>query len=1053
MSVLSRLPFALAQPDSLDRPRAVVWLLAVASLIALPGLGQSAGDLAIPTYPVGLVTGELLVQAELGATATPATLYLDGEAVCEMTTSQTSCTVDLGPDPHVHLLELVRPAASGRDVERAFRWINRPGQEAELRLQLSPADASGQCKARVFTNHPQRQRPVVLEVLLNGNPLPFGSDGAAAVPCPTDDASHILVASGIFPDGRRVEDVRLIGGYAGRAESELTALPVLADQAGDCTAVDWPDEVVRVEKANYEVVIVLDPSVPFQSIFKTGWHLGSGSAAKSTDKAFDTFVGDEGSDMRPLATWQRAEVPFQTAEKIWYVAPGEGLPRINGFSAGKKNWLQLLFKFGMSDFPGNPRLADAVASSGLVAGAGPRRRAVILILGNKSKDESVFSPQQAMNYLAEVGVPLVVLRSGKPKGDGWPEGLKNANMNSMAKNLEATLEELERQCVAWFEGGSRRPTQLAASLPTGFHVAGHGDTPPATLWDSLSTTELAELRGLEAAEEAETKTSPATRQFTGRLDLVSVTVLISAEDAAGEPIVDLRPDDLVVTEDGKTVNIVDLERLDVRSPRTQVAPPPAVASAQEAPEPLPVSIYIEPALAARGGLRAALGDLAENAKLLTALGPVEVVVARSQAETVLALARDPLALAAFLDEFDIPTASRPAIEDIRTRYIRDIRQTYGHTTQGTSLRDDPSDDRLNLDGLGSNPDDAQNLRTAPAQIKMRTLAAAGEEFSSVAASLDVLSRWMQSKEIGEPRLLLLIGTGFDENPTEFYVPMARAIEPQSASDLQSRLDRYHKGKEVNQAAQALAGNSWRVIALATSSTGGSTISASERGGDRFQSFLTDADLGTSLQPGFLLLDPLEAQRRVSRPSGGDVALGARGLGEALDRASGWYRLTYQAERTPDGAVHQLATSTARDGVSLRAPEVVTSESSEGRAENRLRLLLAGDAGEGLLPVSAKTVDVSSQGKKVSGTVEITTDLAQLQDLMQSLGGGAFRVSVLVTAEGAEPSAAHQTVTLEPMAGFIHTLPIEWSTGTARLAIGVEDLASGEWGGTILELGS
>ena len=1027
---MSQRDSAVSRTFQNSKVRLCPWTAAALVVLLFPlsgtvAWGQTAGDLSISTYPVGLVIGELPVEVNLGATGTPADLYLDGQKACELSAAKTACRVDLGRDPHVHLLELVRPAASGRDVERAFRWINRPGQEAELLLRLSPANAQDQCEARVFTNHPRKQTPAVLEVLLDGKPLPFEANGAAIVPCPSDDESHILVASAIFPDARRVEDVRLIGGYVGRSESELTALPVLADEGGSCDSVQWPNDVVRVEEGNFEVVIVLDPKVPYQSIFKTGWHIGSGSSATSTTKAFDRVVGTEDSEMRPLATWNRAEVPFQTAEKLWYVAPGEGLPRINGFSSGKKNWLQLLFKFGMSDFPGNPRLADAVASSGLIAGAGPRRRAVILILSNKSKDDSLFTPQQATDYLAEVGVPLVVLRAGKPKGDGWPDGMKNSNISSMANNLEDIMEMIERQCVAWFEGGSRRPSQLSASLPSGFHVAGHGDAPPETLWDTLSAQELAALAGLEEPEVV-----PFERQFSGRLDLVSATVLVSAEDANGEPILDLNPAEVSVFEDEQPVQLVSLERLEIatpsdrKTPTTTKQPSPVIETEEIIP--LPVSIYIEPALAGRSGMRLALKALAENAEKLTAVGPVEVVIGQSRAEVKLPETRDTSILASFLSQYEVPPPSRLALEDIRTRYIRDIRQIWGKA--------------------GSSRDDGEVVIAGSANIKMRTLAAAGEEFTSVVNSLEVLSSWVQSKEMGVPRLLLLVGTGFDENPREFYVPLAAAAEPQHVSELESRLAAFDKGDEVNKIARELAGNSWRVITVATGSTGGSTMSASERGSDRFQTFLTDGP-SPNIQPGFFQLDPIGAQKRVARPSGGDVAMGASGLGSVLDRSTGWYRLTYQVERAPDGQPHTFSASSQREDIILRAPEVITSESSESRAENRLRNLLAGGSKTGLLTVKAKATAESTKGKKVSGILEIDTNLEPLQELMHNLGGGAFRVSVLMSNEGLKPSAAHQTVTLKPMAGFIHSLPLEWSKEATELAVCVEDLTSGEWGAT------
>ena len=996
----------------------------------------SGGDLSISTYPIGLVTGALPVEVDLGGTGVGATLYLDGQVVCEMTPETPRCTVNLGEDPHVHLLELVRAAPSGGEVERAFRWINRPGQEAELRLQLGPPNEAGECRTRLLTNHPLKQQPAVLDVMLDGVPQRLDPAGSLLVPCQTLDAAHILTAAAIFPDGRRVEDVRLLGGYSGNTESQLTALPVLAAEAASCDSVSWPSDVVRAEQGGYEVVFVLDPEVPYQSIFKTGWHVGSNSASVSGNSASSTLgiqqrdrgptnVMTSDTEMGPLPTWSRAEVHLQTAEKLWYVAPSGSLPRVNGFSVGKKNWLQLLFKFGMGDSPGSPRLADAVASSGLVAAAGPRRRAVVLILSNKNRDESLFTPRQAMNYLAEVGVPLVVLRAGKPKGDGWPDGLRNSNISAMGRNLERVVELLDQQCIVWFEGDARRPNELAAVLPDGFQVVGHEDGPAPTLWAPLSDEELALFRSEPEALEP----SEIPREFEGRLDLVAVTVLVSAEDAAGQPVVDLSPVDLAVAEDGRSVAVVGVERI-VSDFETSANESGGVGLSQtaagrsavsgEASEPLGVSIYIEPTLASRSGLKRALQSLAENAERLVALGPVEIISGNSRAETVLSGTRDAQELETFLTAMRVPTPSRPPVESIRNRFLSDIRQLPGRAV-------------------------------SPNRMRIQTLAAAGEEHHTIATSIDTLAEWVRSHEMGPPRLVLLVGLGVDDDPTSFYVPLAEGIAPGIEADLRSRLDGFHSGERLNQIASELAESRWRVLTVATETSGASTASASQSGSHRFQSFLTDGP-STTLEPGYFLLDPLGTQQRVARPSGGEVVVGARGLASSLEQSAGWYRLTYQVERGPDGSRHELEVTSRRAGVEINAPTSINTESSEGRAEHRLRRLLQGNPVSGNeLPIRVDVGPSSMNGKQQWSPVEITTDLASLEDLMSALGGGVFRVTVMAVSEDGGFSTMHQTVTLAPMAGFVHAASVEWSESTRRLAVSVEDLVSGVWGGAVVDL--
>jgi len=200
----------------------------------------------------------------------------------------------------------------------------------------------------------------------------------------------------------------------------------------------------------------------------------------STTKQFDALVqrGSKGSDARPKSSWKRADSALIDADKLWFVLPDDNLQRANGFGQGKMNWLQMLFNFGSVKLRGRPRIADAVTASGLVAAAGPRRRAVILILGNHpERDGSDFSAAEAQAYLAEVGVPLHVLRNGKLRDDGWPEGVPIHTMEAMADALEAVRAGLDAQCVVWFPG-EMRPDEIASALPEGVALAGRRDNAP-----------------------------------------------------------------------------------------------------------------------------------------------------------------------------------------------------------------------------------------------------------------------------------------------------------------------------------------------------------------------------------------------------------------------------------------------------------------------------------------------------------------------------------------------------------------------------------------------
>ena len=373
-----------------------VWLVASCAVV---GAAAESADLSILTYPVGLVTGEHAVDVDLGAGGEPAVLYLDGQQVCSLSASNTQCDVEFGDAPHIHLLELVRTDSSGEVTGHASRWMNRPGQEAELVIQLAPRKANGICGGKALWSHPSKKNPVLLEVTENGQILRIREDGRSfGYPCPDADQPHVLAASAIFPDGKRAEAVAVSGGFGGVTEAGLSAVALTADGDGEdpCSRVTTAlgDTVKVADTAGFEVVFVLDPTAGYRTLMASGWTKGMMPTTTSTDQAI-RFVGPTG--LQGLGcTSRRApgkdpRAVLIDAEKMWFVLSNENLQRANGFSQGKPNWLMLLFNYGSAKIEGKPRIADAVAASGLVAAAGPRRRAVVVVLGNRpDKDGSGF---------------------------------------------------------------------------------------------------------------------------------------------------------------------------------------------------------------------------------------------------------------------------------------------------------------------------------------------------------------------------------------------------------------------------------------------------------------------------------------------------------------------------------------------------------------------------------------------------------------------------------------------------------------------------------------
>jgi hypothetical protein len=1039
-----------------------VFTTCLVATCAVLGSAAESSDLSILTYPVGLVTGEHAVDVDLGRGGEPATLYLDGEQVCLMSATSTQCKVAFGEAPHIHLLELVRRDSSGEVTGHASRWVNRPGQEAELVIQVAPRKANGICGGKALWSHPSKRSPVLLEVTENGRILRIQEDGRSfAFPCPDADQPHVLAGSAIFPDGKRAEAVAVSGGFGGVAEARLSAVALTADGDGEdpCAKVTAAlgDTVKVAESAGFEVVFVLDPTAGYRTLMASGWTKGMMPTTTSTTKQFDSLVqqGSKGSEANAKNSWKRSESSLIDAEKMWFVLSNENLQRANGFSQGKPNWLLLMFNYGSAKIKGLPRIADAVAASGLVAAAGPRRRAVVVVLGNRpDKDGSGFTAEEAQNYLAEVGVPLFVLRNGKLRDDGWPEGVPVRTMEATADALEAVKANLNRQCVTWFPGDVHL-REIAASLPNGVALSGR---PGQQFEDVGATWRRAEVTGsFESVGEATADEEPGVVSgatvVRPRVEVTAVTVLVAARGNDGRPVVDLGPDDLEVSEDGQPVRVLGLQRLPGAASAV-TEPEPVGATEAENPAPvssvrMPVAVYVDRSLTSPAELQTAIGALAKRSQWLAALGPVDVILADPNVTTVLAGETDAVAVEQALSSLASRSGGQHAIARIRNRFIRDIRKTPHRFPSDLNEGDEREQSAV------AQLQDGKNVRQFErSQILTTARDAVFDEDAVLRISMMWMADWALANPIERPRLLLVVGAGFDEDPVEFYLPLVEGVETQNVAGAREEFKRYRQADRVRQTGRDLAAAGWLVAPVAVQNTGASATGAEMGGGDRLQQFLSANDgAASSFTVGSLLINPIAAQRHLAAPSGGEVAMGEDGLDRLMDSSAGWYRLIYQIDRPPDGALHQLAVCTVRDGVEIRSTSIIASETAEGAASARVRRLLRGSNEKADLGVRVETAAPQpAANKTMTAEAAVTVDLRSIATLMSEGGSRNVRLSIGILPDGQEPFVIHRVETVDGVADtWKYRVPLEWPRGDATLAVVMEDLGTGIWGGAVTEL--
>lgn len=393
------------------------------------------------TLFVGLVTGPQLVEVSMSPPAVRAEIRLDGEVAAAVDEPPWKAAVDLGADLRPQRLEAVAYDAEGQVVGRDEQLVNVPRPRAEAVL-TPETDADGRVTgARLLWSSPEFRRPRRVVFTLDGERIAHSGervDLSGANP----EKLHVLEATVEFPDDVTVREHLVFGtGAAGQTSYELTAVPVLRTgrqplpepdaMAGWFRARGEDVRVVDVERGEALVTVVRAPGAePYLARL-----LERAGAVETVDRL--------GAPVRVIGT-----VAQQTDE-------GARLfPMSDSVDMDDRGLLAELetARFGALEF-GLHRVADAVSVAGLRAAGGHGRRAVVLLLGDEREDGSRQSPAAVRRYLAELGVPLVVLDLGqRGAGEAWRPVVEVADPEDWMAAIRRLREDLAAQRLVWVTG-------------------------------------------------------------------------------------------------------------------------------------------------------------------------------------------------------------------------------------------------------------------------------------------------------------------------------------------------------------------------------------------------------------------------------------------------------------------------------------------------------------------------------------------------------------------------------------------------------------------------
>jgi hypothetical protein len=511
-----------------------------------------------------------------------------------------------------------------------------------------------------------------------------------------------------------------------------------------------------------------------------------------------------------------------------------------------------------------------------------------------------------------------------------------------------------------------------------------------------------------------------------------MNLTFAAIDGDGRVVRDLRPDELQVFEDGSPVMLLELDQRTLSvAGSTRQGSPGGENGGRPRGWQQPVVVYVSTELGSRHLLKTLSRRVAEEAPRLTALGPVDVVVAAPNPKVLTAAEHRPEEVRRALDLAVSGAAGVTAVTRNRNLFARSFKQ-------GMSFEASPA-----------------AARSSPAVTVVRTREAMRREKALLRGEIERMVAWLQRQPPTAGGLLMWITGGFDLNPADFYIPLVEQVDPDAGRALRSDYLGQSLEHELRWLMDVAVSLGWTVFPVTSSQT-------------RFL-FATDVDASHTLNrsPGkgavrlagqvadFSQVNPDRPLHLVAQATGGLVAANSPTLRHAIDRAEGFYRLAYQVDRPLDGRMHRVEVRSLRPGVRILCGRHAASGTSRGLAAGRGLCLLAGKEDRGALDLSTGVLNIAKaeKGRRI-GDLSVRVDLGDLRDLLSPLDLGKMRVTVVVEIDDGSPFIEHQEIDLhwdrmEDVWSF--SAGFKWPKKARRMAVVVEELVSSTWGASIVSL--
>ena len=560
--------------------------------------------------------------------------------------------------------------------------------------------------------------------------------------------------------------------------------------------------------------------------------------------------------------------------------------------------------------------------------------------------------------------------------------------------------------------------------------------------------------------------------FGEQMNVTAIEVTAEVVDAHGRTPGDLQPSDFVIIEDGVERPVKAVEYLSGATGAatingTQVVEAAPVAEPAAAPKPTPevttaakpwdILIYIDFDLSGRRTIRDAVRALAAQAPRMAKTGRVEVVVADPSPRRLLEPSNDPDAIAKALTLTEVLNPA-DRLTHIRKQFLENLNDKIAR-------KDEPKFAGLN-----------------------DTRMPISEEGMLIRNFLDRLGTYIGGYHRDGTRALFLVSDGYDVDPSDFYAPTLPPPAGASALDVRAKValdrtasdsprntermknaglatkggaDMYMSGEALqtnrrsfDEFAQQAAAGGWTIVSLRGGLSGNVTDDATVRAGQRATNFGSQAPV-TGRPNGTINVRDKEPLNGMADATGGAVETVPSHFFRAIDSLSNRVKLTYTVSRAADPHIRHVDVRVRRPGLTVNAAKWASSSTPEYIAARRASELVAGNNVRGELPLVAKlSLQDSSRRAIDQGVLETRVSLAALESMRPMLTSSTLRLTIAASTGDDRPAIQHQLLTgydLSKMKQVTIAIPMQIAERAKSVAVVVEELISGAWGGTALAI--